>query len=404
MSTFFPARPFPSLRLPRHLAPLAAAVATAAALAPGASAVAAEPQWTPLTASVAAAPQAVRATDGHRHLAYEIDLHTLQLLSETAPVEVQSLDVRAQGGRSLLKLNPSEFVMTSGVPAEVTNTLAPGLSGTVWLDVTLPGGQKTPRALVHRLRVRAEYPSGARTFTFDTARTRVIRRSPVKIAPPLRGGTYMNFNGCCELGPHRTGRVSVDGGLHLPQRFANDYLEIDEHGNGYTGDVARNENWFGYLDPVHAVADGVVVSTRNNMPENTPPIEPLIENFTPDTDRGNSVVMRLSNGRYVLYGHLHTGSVRVKPGQRVRAGQVLGRMGNTGASGAPHLHLDISDSPRALEGNGLPFVYDRFRNVGSVTNLDEWMESGLDARVSAVSHEKRRGEYPLQATVLDFPR
>jgi len=155
---------------------------------------------------------------------------------------------------------------------------------------------------------------------------------------------------------------------------------------------------------VHAVADGVVVSTRNNMPENTPPIEPLIENFTPDTDRGNSVVMRLRNGRYVLYGHLHTGSVRVKPGQRVRAGQVLGRMGNTGASGAPHLHLDISDSPRALEGNGLPFVYDRFRNVGSVTNLDEWMESGLDARVSAVSHEKRRGEYPLQATVLDFPR
>ena len=113
--------------------------------------------------------------------------------------------------------------------------------------------------------------------------------------------------------------------------------------------------------------------------------------------------MRLHNGRYVLYAHLHTGSVRVRPGQRVRAGQVLGRMGNTGASGAPHLHLDVSTSPQALAGNGVPFAYDRFRNVGNVTNLDEWMTSGLDARVSAVDHRRRRGQYPLQGAVLDFP-
>ncbi len=216
----------------------------------------------------------------------------------------------------------------------------------------------------------------------------------------------MNFNGCCGLGWHRTALVSIDGGLRLSQRFATDYIRIDKHGNPYLGDVARNQSWFGYRAPLYAIADAVVVSTRNDLPENTPGAEPPIETFTPDTDRGNSVVLKLGDRRYALYGHLHTGSVRVRPGQRVRAGQMLGRMGNTGASGAPHLHLDISDSPQALAGNGMPYVFDRFRMVGIATNVDEFVDTGgtTPALVRPVRGVSRRHQYPLQAAVLNFPR
>jgi hypothetical protein len=296
-------------------------------------------------------------------------------------------------------------VMTAGAPLELTRSLAPGTGGTVWLDVALARARRVPRTLVHRLRVRADYPApvGRRTFTFDTARTRVSRRPAVSIAPPLRGGRFLNFNGCCRFGPHRAGRVSIDGGLHIPQRFATDYIRIDKRGNAFAGDVARNESFFGYREPVYAIADARVVSTRNNLPENTPPVEPPSETFTPDTNRGNNVVLSLGDGRYALYGHLHTGSIRVRPGQRVRAGKMLARLGNTGASGAPHLHLDISDSPKALAGNGMPYMFDRFRMIGTVTNLDEFLTATAPATVRPLRRAARRHQYPLQASVLRFP-
>jgi hypothetical protein len=385
---------------------LAVAAVVAAMSAFNASALAAEPQFTPLGASVFAPPQPVRATDGRVHLVYEINLLSIQGAVGGVPLEVQSLDVRARGGRTLVRLAGDEIMMFAGAPAQLTRSLAPGIGGTLWLDVVLARGGRVPRALVHRLRVRADYPApvGPRTFTFDTARTSVSPQPAVSISPPLRAGRWLTFNGCCDLGWHRTALVAIDGGLHLSQRFATDFIRIDKGGNPFAGDVARNESWFGFRAPLYAIADAVVVSTRDNLPENTPPVEPPIETFTPDTDRGNSVVLKLGDGRYALYGHMHTGSVRVRPGQRVRAGQMLGRMGNTGASGAPHLHLDISDSPQALAGNGMPYVFDHFRTVGTATNVDEFVNTLTPAQVRPVRNQSRARQYPLQTTVLKFPR
>jgi hypothetical protein len=83
---------------------------------------------------------------------------------------------------------------------------------------------------------------------------------------------------------------------------------------------------------------------------------------------------------------------------------MLGRLGNTGASGAPHLHLDIGDSPQPLAGNGMPFVFDRFRVDGVATNLEEFLTATAPALVRPVRRASRRRQYPLQATVLEFPR
>lgn len=56
---------------------------------------------------------------------------------------------------------------------------------------------------------------------------------------------------------------------------------------------------------------------------------------------GNVVLIRHSNGSFALYAHLERGTVKVRAGQTVKQGQVLGRMGNTGNSQGAHLHLEV---------------------------------------------------------------
>jgi murein DD-endopeptidase MepM/ murein hydrolase activator NlpD len=71
---------------------------------------------------------------------------------------------------------------------------------------------------------------------------------------------------------------------------------------------------------------------------------------------GNHVITETA-GTYALYAHLAPGSVAVTRGQRVRAGEVLGRVGHTGNSTAPHLHFQLMDSPDPLQARGVPCAF-----------------------------------------------
>ena len=77
---------------------------------------------------------------------------------------------------------------------------------------------------------------------------------------------------------------------------------------------------------------------------------------------GNHVILDIGGGHYVLYGHLKQGSLRVRPGEQVRRGQVLGQVGGSGNSGEPHLHLQIQDKPTFdVEDRGIrtyPILFD----------------------------------------------
>src|SRR4051794_39339030 len=70
---------------------------------------------------------------------------------------------------------------------------------------------------------------------------------------------------------------------------------------------------------------------------------------------GNHVILSLRNGHYAFYAHLQPGSIRVKPGDRVRRGQVLGLLGNSGNSNATHLHFHIMNGDSWFASEGLPF-------------------------------------------------
>ncbi|OZM72051.1 metalloendopeptidase [Amycolatopsis antarctica] len=72
---------------------------------------------------------------------------------------------------------------------------------------------------------------------------------------------------------------------------------------------------------------------------------------------GNHVLLDVGDGVYAVLAHLRRGSVAVRAGDRVEAGQVLGECGNSGNSSEPHLHFHLMDSPHTWLSAGLPFVF-----------------------------------------------
>ena len=78
----------------------------------------------------------------------------------------------------------------------------------------------------------------------------------------------------------------------------------------------------------------------------------------------------LGDGNYALYAHIKTGAVKVKPGDQLTTGQVIGSVGNTGNSDAPHLHFHVMNTPDPLRSDGLPFVFTSFKVDSRVTNTD----------------------------------
>jgi len=81
---------------------------------------------------------------------------------------------------------------------------------------------------------------------------------------------------------------------------------------------------------------------------------------------------------------LQPGSLRVKTGDRVRRGQVLPRIGNSGDARGPHLHFQVSTSASPLAGEGGPYVIDQYR-----TKSDE-------------TEQTRMRELPLGGMLIDF--
>jgi murein DD-endopeptidase MepM/ murein hydrolase activator NlpD len=72
---------------------------------------------------------------------------------------------------------------------------------------------------------------------------------------------------------------------------------------------------------------------------------------------GNHVIIARDDGVHAAFAHLATGSVRVAPGRRVDRGTVIGLVGHTGNSTAPHLHLQLMDGPDPRTARALPCAF-----------------------------------------------
>jgi murein DD-endopeptidase MepM/ murein hydrolase activator NlpD len=154
---------------------------------------------------------------------------------------------------------------------------------------------------------------------------------------------------------------------------------------------------------VLAVADGQVVAAVDRYPDQIPNNPGPVTLQSAD---GNHVILRIGPGRYVGYAYLRSGSVRVRRGQRVQRGQVIGQLGNTGSSSGPHLHMQVMNRPSIVFSDGLPFVFDRFQLTGKFPPLtDELfaaMAAGQSIPIDTSGAGPRRRELPVGRDVVRF--
>jgi len=138
--------------------------------------------------------------------------------------------------------------------------------------------------------------------------------------------------------------------LHPQQRFAYDLLVMRD-GRTHRGDGARVEDYYCWDAPILAPAAGTVVNAVGDLPDQKP--GEMDKKNLP----GNHVTIDLGNAEYAVLGHLRQGSVRVDAGDTVRAGEEIGRCGNSGNTSEPHLHFHLQSAPRLEEGEGLPALF-----------------------------------------------
>lgn len=165
----------------------------------------------------------------------------------------------------------------------------------------------------------------------------------VPAALPFRGEWLVFWGG---------DRPDINQHVALPsQRRAADLVKVDASGNTHRGGGRELTDYYAYGQDILAMADGVVVTAIDGVPDSVP------GTLNPYLATGNLVVLRHDGGLHSAYAHLVPGSLKIKPGDRVRRGQVLGACGNSGNSSEPHLHVQFMDGPRFEASWGLEPVF-----------------------------------------------
>lgn len=357
----------------------------------------------PVAFYIADAPQPVLGTDGRMHLAYEIRF------ANQSALEVGAVSIQARGGGSAIGARFHGALLGSVMRLDggfEGLTIPPGGSGTIFMDVAYPPRRQAPRSLQHRIVLAGQppgQPAAQQSFAFTGVPTAVVRRRAIEVAPPLRGPGWVVANGCCSPpNAHRAATLAIDGTVHAPERFAIDFVQLNREGRLFSGPLDRNSSYAFFGTPIHSATAGTVVGVRDGLPEQTPGALPA--GATIQNAGGNHVVVRIGPRRFAFYAHLQPGSITVGRGDRVRVGQVVGRLGNTGNTDGAHLHFHIMDSPSPLEANGLPFTFTTMRGEGKITQPQQLQTGAVVPINRAAFSGRRHGQMPLGDQVVGFPR
>ncbi|MGW2636587.1 M23 family metallopeptidase [Streptomyces sp. NPDC001348] len=193
-----------------------------------------------------------------------------------------------------------------------------------------------------------------------------VAREPVEVSPPVTG-RWSALNSPADRTPSH--------GTHAyGQTFAIDIVAEPEPGARpcfrMLWPLARRNSAFpAFGAPLLAVADATVVRAsddqRDHLSRTSLPallylafLEEFVRSlFGVGRIVGNHVVLDLGDGTYAMYAHVRRGSLAVREGERVRAGQTLARCGNSGNSTEPHLHFQLMDGPDPDTARGVPFTW-----------------------------------------------
>lgn len=213
---------------------------------------------------------------------------------------------------------------------------------------------------------------------------------PIIVEFPLRGEW---------LSPNTPGtKVPSHGTNQLGTRYAYDFIQVDWNRMGtpayrvgvmqYLFSGVKLSDYYCWGQEVYSPCDGIVVVAEDGYAENEKTnlladMSNAYKNahyFDPEKDdiqsvAGNYVIIKYSENVYAALCHLQTGSVQVSVGQMIKKGEVIGRVGHSGNSFAPHLHFQLMDSGDITVANGVPCAFEQYE----IFQDNEWqiIENGI---------------------------
>ncbi len=365
-------------------------------------------------------------SDGKYHIAYDLQLtngsrqpatiEKVDVVDAAAPTTVitslagtQLVDPNCPvGDCNRLRRLPSSPSDSNVIPSQESRILL--------IDFVFDSLDEAPKAVVHHLYAQAAAnpgPGDPKAVDYLLTPFDTSSGKPRVIGPPVKGDHWVALNGCCEPGfPHRTSMAVLNGLLTNSQRFAIDWKRMDDTGHFYEGDKTKNESYIDYGDDIIAVANGTITKTLDTIDANAPGVLPandpvLSQQLTVETVDGNHIVQDIGGGVFAFYAHLQKGSLLVKPGDKVKKGQVIAKLGNTGNANASHMHFHLMNGPSVLGSDGVPYVIDRFAYDGQVApdtvlQADDFL-SGVFNEGQLPTAEPRRTELPVSLAIVNFP-
>lgn len=365
--------------------------------------------WTPMMVLPVSAPRLFRGSDDLYNLVYEVHL----INYNAAPSKILSFEILDNNGRVLKSYSPAELKKVtlnlrdskSGKSKdEKGNSFAAGASGILWLNLEFKDKESAPKELVHKIVVETDFAGKTRRFENAHYKLKVEEKSPVVVGPPLKGGRWYVAGGYAGDFGHRRSLFPQGNRLVAAQRYAIDWLLMTNDDHVFNGDGKECSQYPGYGKPIISVADGTVVGVVDKFEDQVPNHAKGDQlAFYPG---GNTAVVDIGDGNYAFYAHMKPGSIKVKEGQKVKRGEVIGLLGSSGNSTAPHLHFHVMDGPSILGSQGVPYVFDNF-SVKGIANEDQTIKSmDKDGRAPVVKSKfdgKHSGELPREGMLIVFP-
>jgi len=342
--------------------------------------------------------QIVRGDDGKDHVEYE--LLVVNVFPE--PVTLSSVTVLDPVGKELMRIEGGALAAATQTLFAKTATPVVPASAAVSVDVDLIVPPDTaPERLTHRIAYTLKANSELSLMVGNlevNAPEVAINRQPAKvIRPPLAGNGWLASSACCKPNVHRDERIAINGvRIETAETFAVDWVKV-KNDRIFDGDGKRVEQYYSFGEDVLAVADGTVVSIHDGMPDQTPFVF-MVPKSKSDYG-GNNLMLEIAPNVFAWYAHLRQGSLTVKVGDAVKAGAPIAKLGNTGPSEGPHLHLGLLDKPDPIAGRSLPFVFDSFTLVGAV----DFDASKGDRLVILPDSGQVRLAYPLYGGIQNYP-
>lgn len=365
--------------------------------------------YTPALISSMNPPIPVVGTDGKVHVVYELMMANASSW-RTNLTSIEVLDGNDHS-RVLKKYSGDELTgnATLLLQGKPTSVLGPSESATVWFQLEFDRAEDVPDLIAHRVTCEPQFPNKAgvplleKSSVSISENLKVDKVSVPVIGPPLEGDKWIAIGGIGTNMGHRRAMLPLNNELYLSQRFANDWMQLDDENRSVHGDVKKVGNYTCYGKRALAVADATVVEAIDKLPDQVigKPSRLHITEIG-----GNYVILDLGNKLYAFYAHLKPGSVKVRAGDKVKRGQEVGLVGNVGNSTAPHLHFHICDRPSPMAANGIPFVIDSMKVRGNYKSQNQYFDAtdhGKPVEIVTDGGGDRTDQMPVAGVIVDFP-